>query len=396
MLSTPGVDGKDVLAEMEQHYAETKRTHRNEQDDSSKANPCTLRNNVSKVWRAFLNQDKKTLERGRRVRHRSYISGAAAMKRAAKGASAECRKAVDAFLAMPLSEQLEHTRRHARRDGTRASVCNAFSESDAVNDAFRKLRLLPEEAARFKIEREVSRQCDERIKQRLLEKPTIEVASLSATVTELHRILLHAEMVSREALICALLCVCGRRFTELLNGRSTFEPHPLSEFACIFSGQLKTRKDVDDGPTYAIPLLIEFRTFERAVKALRRRVGPTASLTNAQVSARFQPGTSRFLHGRSSGDVEGGPFAQLPITRPHDFRAFWTAACVVVFALHKQGWRLRRVVRYVLGHADTSTSESYDHVIIEPEDESSFTALFGTPFPKKFPLTEEDLRLAES
>ena len=84
-----------------------------------------------------------------------------------------------------------------------------------------------------------------------------------AYATELARTAHGAMDVPR--LVLPLLLLCGRRSSELLNGRSTFTPTARAT-ACFFDGALKKR---GTGGAFEIPLLCDRAIFLHALAALR-------------------------------------------------------------------------------------------------------------------------------
>ena len=91
-----------------------------------------------------------------------------------------------------------------------------------------------------------------------------------------------------ELTLC-LLAVSGRRTTELLNGKSSFEK--VHTYGCAFSGQLKTKRS----KVYNIPLLVPYDLFERGWLQLRK-MQTNVKATNKLVSQTYQSGLCQYLH----------------------------------------------------------------------------------------------------
>ena len=141
-----------------------------------------------------------------------------------------------------------------------------------------------------------------------------------------------------------LLIVSGRRFGEMVNGRSTFAPttHP---YYTLFSGQLKKRCHQ---PPYQIPLLVPYSTFAQGLLALRQKQNGTVThLTNAKATSRYLPNVQR--------ELEAGGL--LPSTsHVHDCRSVYVAAVVELFV---PTVTLPRVAMRILGHDTLLDSLSY-------------------------------------
>ena len=71
-------------------------------------------------------------------------------------------------------------------------------------------------------------------------------------------------------LVIPLLLLSGRRMWEVLNQKSIFEPVQGFAYAAWFTGQLKG-KGGSARPSYIIPLLCPYETFEYAFNVLREK-----------------------------------------------------------------------------------------------------------------------------
>ena len=70
-------------------------------------------------------------------------------------------------------------------------------------------------------------------------------------------------------IVLPLLLVSGRRESEICNGNSLFNPSDLGPTYCVFSGQLKTKSEIDR--PFTIPLLIDYSLFMRGLNIWRQK-----------------------------------------------------------------------------------------------------------------------------
>ena len=153
------------------------------------------------------------------------------------------------------------------------------------------------------------------------------------------------------AIVLPLLLVSGRRSSEILNGKSVFEPAP-HPFYCYFTGQLKTR---GKGERYMIPLLCPFATFCIGLNALRQKEGDVSHLTEKQLNSRYQV--------RLKQQINGGALPYLPSgnVTPHTLRSFYAA---FVFHCYNVPDTFNRMCMKICGHADLTESLCYNAVRI--------------------------------
>lgn len=169
-------------------------------------------------------------------------------------------------------------------------------------------------------------------------------------------------------LALALLCASGRRTTEILNGKSSFECVNGCDRACSFSGQLKTKRE----KTYAIPLLVRYDTFAAAYARLnelqRRDANPTldtpSQYRNRQTSQTYQSGLGQFMHKHRAYGLNGVP-------RVHALRGVYAKLVCHLFdcsPLSDAG-----TVQYCLGHYNLEESLAYGALRVEIPDRMRHT-----------------------
>ena len=181
----------------------------------------------------------------------------------------------------------------------------------------------------------------------------------------------------------------GRRFSEIMNGRSTFTPVEDQPFHARFTGQLKRKRDDesemedsengDDGyesETYIIPLLVSYETFQKGWNALRQKQemqdkkigGETVQkLTNKQVSMKYQKNLKRVMDDhrnplplpKESETVPGDEPRRFKI---HDLRSTYAR---YVETLFQSPHAYPFLAMQVLGHSDIDDSLSYSSITLE-------------------------------
>ena len=262
-----------------------------------------------------------------------------------------CRDAALGFLDAPLSEQVRLQRQY------RSRIAPACTGHAGVTALLRKLPLLPDNLKTFHVDEDEALACKRRSKEaRVRKNENALVLDDGAALVDRAAAALRA--ASRQTpfpeLAWPLLLVSGRRFTEIMNGRSVFSPLPGREYACLFDGQLKKGEGAAS-PPYTIPLLVPFRLFASALAVLRDKQAagrgrPVASLTPEQVAVRY--------HGNYCRHIE----ANLPeVQTGHDLRGLYVALVYQAF-----DWRpamMNVVAMRCLGHVDIETSLSYNHLV---------------------------------
>ena len=243
---------------------------------------------------------------------------------------------IEAFLCLPMREQYRTQREHRVRSSWGSEAEQALACLVVLPKSLDGFRLQKAETLNLKRQREGS----------LLTKNdnllTFDLQKLIETCTAMLETASPTHTFPR--LILPLLIVSGRRFGEMVNGRSTFAPttHP---YYTLFSGQLKKRCHQ---PPYQIPLLVPYSTFAQGLLALRQKQNGTVThLTNAKATSRYLPNVQR--------ELEAGGL--LPSTsHVHDCRSVYVAAVVELFV---PTVTLPRVAMRILGHDTLLDSLSY-------------------------------------
>ena len=252
---------------------------------------------------------------------------------------------VNAFLALPPSEQYHVQRTHASNP----------TWADDAEAALARLRVLPRACDALKLTQRdavaLKRKREEAILRKNEEMIVVSDAEalLRAAATALERA---SPKHSFGRLILPLLLVSGRRLTEICNGRSVFTPVPHMHRA-LFEGQLKKKGRAE---AYEIPLLVPFALFDRGLRALREKQGvQICEHSNAKVKSLYQGNVQRLL---SRGALRGAPDG----IHIHDLR---TAYFAYVWELFASPWSFSRTCCRVLGHETMQESLSYQNVRLE-------------------------------
>ena len=344
-----GEPGSTIVREMRRHYNSV----------------ASLKACVSVLRRHFMDAD---LKRGQRQVHPSYpatLKKLRALHRALdrkcnkKICLSACRDKLKGFLEAPLRRQVALVRNHLRK-----KFCFGV---EAVDKVFAGgLKLLPDNMAGLRITAEEHEACRARevATQLRRNEAMLVVKNGNALLQKLCRLAGRPERVSLPALILALCGLSGRRFAEIVNGRSTFSAVRHTKFGCRFLGQLKKQPPV---LAYDIPLLAPFSVFQHALKVLRRRQREDNArfdqLSNADATTRWQP--------RARVEL---PKLFPCLKRPHDLRALYAAAVHSAFDFGPITFN--RVCMQVLGHSSLAQSLAYNTVLLK-----RFTQDFG-----RFPL----------
>lgn len=396
-----GTPGKRVVEKMREYYedaaqqtAETLSARLKEEKDPKKRealqeriarasdgpNECTLRTKVSDIKKAVLLAVPK---KGQHNTHPTYEAYKNKLKDAGKKShSSECAAAVKDFLNLDLQQQAKELQMRDSPKSTegRISLCDRIKGGgDAdVADAFAKLRVIPESLETFRIAQTEAESCRRTQNLRLLRKKKIVIKYVTKPLNHAKKILSEPKDAPIYAVIAALLFVCGRRTTELLNQRSEFMEISNYAYGCRFKGQLKCRPAVNK-TAYVIPLLVPFSLFQAGLDVVQAWQGDVKGLSNKAVSVRYQGNLQNFL--------ASNPFGGVSVT-PHCLRAIYMRYVLIVF-----DWldhRDKRVAKYILGHSSQHQADAYDHIEI----------INYTTLKKKFkiftPLTEADMKRFEA
>lgn len=382
-----GVDGAEVVQRMRTYYQEISK--------SGALNDCTLRTKVSEVKRRFMDEyeeigrgmakSERKMSKACRDALAAYAKGLKNLEEAAKEASAKCRGAVKEFGALPVRSQVREVRYrdHPKRD--RQSLCEPFGDDLGVKAAFAALVVLPTNLETLQLLASETQRCAKKTSMSMLRRPKTVIPSLGKFIDAVNAALRAPELDAKGRLsephlvIACLLAACGRRTTEVMSWRSTFEELKGFDSGCVFSGQLKTRGSVSGA--YKIPLLVPFTSFRNALNHLRTWQGTDAAqLTNKQISVRYQGGLSKwFASQKNLGGIKG--------VHPHLLRAIYMAVVLKVFNWGSH-WD-KRIAKYCLGHAEKETTYHYDFIEIT-SGAKKYSKRFGV-----FPLSEAELRASE-
>lgn len=273
-------------------------------------------------------------------RHPEYEASTAPLR------AFDSEPAIADFLTAPLARQLAIQRSHA-------STPSWSAEQEA---ALRGVKLLPSNMDSFALTRFETLQLKRKQEESLLRKneSVIVVPNAAALLHKVRSILESAEHVKSATLAIALLICSGRRSSEVLNGKSTFDPVAGQETATRFTGQLKKR---GDECSYMIPLLVPYPVFCSALAVLRSRQGGV-KLNNRECNAEYAMPIKRELIRCEKGK---GPLA-LPKMKPHDLRSLYMS---FVFELYHCSTTFARCAMRCLGHTSLSESHSYSNVRLE-------------------------------
>lgn len=348
-----GAEGSDVIAMMRKHYTRQAKNNGEEQ-----LNECTLRTKVSDVKKMFLLSEASSNQRNT---HMEYEKGVQRLIKASKGAHKNSKDAVNRFLKLPLDQQAKEIR---YEDGLGTG-------HEAIDAAFSSIKVLPDTLESFRVDPKENESCKRDASARLLRKKKFEVPSLQQVLEHTLNVLKEPEK-NPNMTIAALLVASGRRTTEMMNGTSKFSRLEGHAHGCHFCGQLKARRHVKT-MTFKIPLLVEFTKFKKAFDFIRKWQGDVKHLSNKQISTRYQPNLQRHLKTHKFGGLDANP---------HLFRAIYMRAVLLMYDWGSH--RDKRIAKYCLGHAEGTTSDHYDHVVVV--DSKQHKNVLGA-----FPMTEEEL-----
>lgn len=286
-----GVDGRRVIEDIRAHYK----------------TQYSFEKNVSNVRRQYLTRGPE--------RHPTYEAD---LRLAAKLArkDSELVKKIDCFANMTLEEQYD-TLQQTRKYGF-------APESEKLSACLASMHLLAENMHSFALTKG-DLQENARLKHNtLLSRNSVSIKlSNPKEVLEQQLELLASSRKCGPRHILALLLVSGRRETELLNGKSTFERVPGHPYYARFGGVLKKRRNPlqADETSFRIPLLCRYTVFSAALARLRSRQKPDIQqMTNKQVSRRY-------CSQLCSAAKKTFPM----LTKPHDLRAVYVRYVELLF-----------------------------------------------------------------
>ena len=185
------------------------------------------------------------------------------------------RDRVEKFLSLPLRHQYCIKQAHQRRVDT-------LTTNVSINEMIDRIPLVPTNFKELRLRADEQQQC------RQVQRSRREIKNASVRMhTNPQEMLDH---VKREIQSCsestshvyslgaALLAASGRRFIEIFNCRSTFEPVQDYIFAALFTGQAKKRNN--PSPPYVIPLLVPYKDFNKAYEVFKTIQSSQAKLHN--------------------------------------------------------------------------------------------------------------------
>lgn len=254
------------------------------------------------------------------------------------------------FLAMNLKQQYAVQRAFFREPG----LC-AFSEPAKAELA--QLTIVPVEVHAFYMDRNDQLQLKMHRAERLLHQ-NASILHVVDGMTVLEQMTSALEKVqasdSYHALIVPLLLASGRRLTEICSGRSTFEPVEDNPHCALFSGQLKTKSD--EAKKYRIPLLCDFRTFDRAYGVFKAKQSTSVYakrlplMQPVEIEKKY---ANQVRLGFLRTYVDKGI---LPKMKLHGLRSVYAAFC---YDLFKWKGTFPHTCRLILGHISLAESLSY-------------------------------------
>lgn len=357
-----GKPGSEVIKDMRDYYERCG-------ESKGDVNVCTLKTKVSNVRKAAI------LALSPSGLHPTYKKSEKALLALRSDTTSQCAERIDDFVNKSTFERAKIVARSSRKDG-RKSLCENFSDKKVV-DAFAKLRILPANFDTFRINMDEADTCKTTSRRKRLRRKPLDIPDLDAVFDHARQVLKAPEKRRKPEVVLALMLASGRRETEILNGRSRFEPVRGFVHGCLFQGQLKSTKRMNE-LFFKIPLLVPLADFKRGLTTIRDWQGDVQTLTTKQVSERYQPNLSRETK-HAFGGVE--------LPKAHALRSIYMKCVLTLFKWQDMD---SRVAKYCLGHATQEQQLSYNYVRLTAEDEAKHRDRLGV-----FPLTEEELRLVE-
>lgn len=320
-----GIDGKNVVEYLRTHYNTT----------------CSLKTQVSMVKRLYILQkenNKHPLHESTLKRFEKYY------KSVRPTLEDQCVQRSEEFLNASFFLKYKAHNRHRKK-----LFCIGH---EGLDKRFKAIKFLPNHTKSLKITSNESISCRNREREARVEKnqSVIDIENSNALLRDAIQTLETATTAtSYPKLCCALLLVTGRRMTEIMNGKSSFDASKDSEYACIFTGQLKKQSAAKP---YKIPLLCKYATLKHGIGTLRKKQGDSVKdLNNDEVSKKYNKNVRRSLK------------AIFPTVKtPHDIRGVYARMVFEAFTFDKLTFA--RVAMLSLGHASLTESLSYNHIHI--------------------------------
>ena len=260
----------------------------------------------------------------------------------------ECIRKVNDFAISNPKQQYDSVRYHKRRP---------FCDNEQVNDALKRVNVLPEHVRQMKLTTNEDKECRNEQKNALVKKNSRVTHINDATMLyEQMKKIMDEEKKSVVRLAISLMFFSGRRSTEILNLRSTFEKIENMPFHCTFTGQLKKHDPEGSNDRYTIPLICDVDTFMKAVARLRSMRSQKAiaahrqregehTYTNKQIAKKY----SSQMHY-----TQKNLFSFL--NKSHDLRTVYVLFVDKMFA---HTLALPVLCMLVLGHDDMTESIHY-------------------------------------
>jgi hypothetical protein len=245
---------------------------------------------------------------------------------------------VASFMSASLAEKVTIQRAH------RVDHCWSF----AAEIALKSLNLLPANVEGLKLTEMELVQLSRVRESALINKQ--EVVHVYAAGTWLEHVISLARTsditFSFARLALPLLILSGRRTTEIMNGKSTFLPSPMSTTTAWFTGQIKRR---GAETSYEIPLLCDYDTFAYCLAVLREKQKGEqldAIACNNRYHKSLNIETRRVCPQAKS---------------VHSFRAMYGT---YAFHLYKTSVTFNRCLMLILGHEKLGVSLSYNNWVL--------------------------------
>tara|TARA_B110000046_G_scaffold172982_1_gene195184 strand:+ start:150 stop:1277 length:1128 start_codon:yes stop_codon:yes gene_type:complete len=345
-----GATGSDVVERLRQHY--------NTQ--------CSVDKMVSNVRSKLL---EMLQERPPRPALQTAVDRV--VRTAERSDDPACAKRAREFADMNPKEQYDTVRFHK----TRRSFCADAS----VNAALADVQVLPDNAASLRLTTNEGTGCRERQKMALVLKNAnvVNIPEPTGLHRTMHGLMSHKTSAAKMAL--GLLFMSGRRSTELLNLRSTFDAVPGRPYLTAFRGQLKKRDEKASRQVYVIPLLCPYDDFatclanlrgtrrQREILTHRAQVGD-AAFTNKQVAKVY---TSQLHYAQKK---------HLPFLRKtHELRSLYVHFLDSMFS---HTLALPLLCQITLGHDDMGESVHYASINLGADPKLHRGALHHEEFPQ--------------
>lgn len=294
--------------------------------------PCAQASKLSLVKRKALDAGIKHAE------HDASLLRFVKVYRDAGNVPQPCADAFEDFMQAPLHMRVRLHRKHRKR-----AFCFGV---DAVDEAFRQIKLLHPELEKLKPPTAVHDACDRTLYRRKLEKSE-RMFVLEDAKAFLDKLTAHLTFsdrrFTRSGCLIALLGTSGRRATEIVSPSSLFEPTD-KKHVVRFTGQLKK---LGEPESYNIPLLVPSSVWLAALRRFRDAQPERAkSMTPSELENSFGSAPREYLrkHFPEAGHI-------------HNLRGIYAA--MVCDAFDTGLYREQRVLFEILGHERIGETQSH-------------------------------------